>query len=208
MSFRVTSGPWPFGSSSGWHGRGYVLQEASFDAGRLLITAVQHAPVVADYFAQVAAHMIEADETLFGRKYMSAIQFGFANRGVISLQAAREAATGPRPSLAGTEVAAGAELPSSAFAGAEFGLDRPVVMRVPGQPRRLAATAVAPDGGALAAASSEDVAAGFLRELLLRQRVAMPDQPVDTEIDAPGPLKTHRLLDEGDHLAVVRVLVD
>jgi len=25
--------------------------------------------------------------------------------------------------------------------------------------------------------------------------------------DGPGPLKTHRLLDEGDHLAVVRVLV-
>ncbi|MDQ3897689.1 MAG: hypothetical protein M3326_10705, partial [Actinomycetota bacterium] len=87
-------------------------------------------------------------------------------------------------------------------------LDRPVVLRIPGQPRRLAASAVATDGGPLAASAAEDVAAGFLRELLLRQRVAFPDHPDDPELEAPGPLKTHRLVDEGDHLSVVRVLVD
>jgi hypothetical protein len=51
------------------------------------------------------------------------------------------------------------------------------------------------------------VASSFLRELLLNQRVAMPDRP-DPDPDGPGPLKTHRLVDQGDHLAVERVLVD
>jgi hypothetical protein len=183
------------------------LLQASVDLGRLLVTAVQAAPVVADYFAQVAAHMLEADRDLFDNQYTSAIQFGFAGKGIISLQSARAAATSPGPRLAGVDIAAvNAELPTSAFTGAEFGLDRPVVMRVPAQPRRLAAAGVANDGGPLTAASAEDVAAGFLRELLLRQRVAVPDEDVDPV--TPGPLKTHRLVDQGDHLAVERVLVD
>ena len=183
------------------------LLQASKDAGRLLVAAVRAAPVVPDYFAQVAAHLLEADATLFSGRYAQAIQFGMAGRGILSLPSARAAATSPGPSLAGDTVPAGADLPLSAFGGAEFGLDRPVLMRVPGQPRRLAALAVDSDGGPLAAAPAEEVASGFLRELLLRQRVAMPEQP-DPDPDGPGPLKTHRLVDQGDHLAVERVLVD
>jgi len=34
----------------------------------------------------------------------------------------------------------------------------------------------------------------------------MPDQAEDP--DGPGPLKTHALVDEGDHLAVTRILID
>ncbi|MDQ4091628.1 MAG: hypothetical protein M3163_15225 [Actinomycetota bacterium] len=180
------------------------LLQASKDAGRLLITAVRAAPVVPDYFAQVAAHLLEADASLFDGRYAQAIQFGMAGKGILSLQSARAAAAFPGPTLAGDTVAGTADLPLSAFGGAEFALDRPVLMRVPGQPRRLAGFSVASDGGPLAAAPPEEVGAGFLRELLLRQRVAMPDQ----DLDGPGPLKTHRLVDRGDHLAVERVLVD
>ena len=186
------------------------LLRASVDAGRLLIAAVRAAPVVPTYYAQVAAHILEADRALFDGRYATAIQYGFAGRGILSLPSARAAATSPGPSLAAGDVATDAELPTSAFAGAEFGLDRPVVMRIPGQPRRLAAASVAPDGASLPAAPAEEVAAGFLRELLLRQKVAMPDEDddLDVDVESPGPLKTHRLLDEGDHLSVVRVLVD
>ncbi|MGH9266164.1 MAG: hypothetical protein ACRD1D_15885 [Acidimicrobiales bacterium] len=184
------------------------LLQASLDAGRLLTAAIGIAPVVPEYFSQVAAHILEADRTMFEGRYASAIEYGFAGRGILSLQSARAAATSPGPSLASFDVAGDAELPSSAFTGAEFGLDKPVVMRVPGQPRRLNALAVASDGGPLPAAPAEDVATGFLRELLLRQRVALPDQPDDPDLDAPGPLKTHRLVDQGDHLEVVRQLVD
>ena len=187
------------------------LLQASIDAGRLMVAAVLAAPVVPDYFAQVAAHVVEADKALFDSRYNSAIEFGFMGRGILSLPSAAVAAT-PGPSLAGAEVSPDAELPTSAFSGAAFGLDRPVVMRVPGQPRRLAAAAVATDGGSLAADPAEEVAAGFLRELLLRRRVAMPDEPHDPDgpdgPDGPGPLKTHALVDEGDHLAVARLLVD
>ncbi len=183
------------------------LLQASLDAGRLLVTAVRAAPVVPDYFAQVAAHLIEADMELFGGKYQSAIQHGFAGKAVLSVTSARAAATSPGPTLAAA-VTPEAELPTSAFTGAEFGLDRPVVMHVPGQPRRLAVTAAASDGGPLTATTAEEVAAGFLRELLLRRKVAGPGEPADPDLEEPGPLKTHRLVDEGDHLAVVRVLVD
>jgi hypothetical protein len=190
---------------------GNDLLQASADAGKLLIAAVQAAPVVADYFAQVAAHLIEADMDLFGGKYQSAIQYGFASKGILSLQSARGVASAPGVRLAAAAaVAADLPIPTSAFTGAEFGLDQPVVLRIPGQPRRLAVTAAATDGGPLTPAGPEDVAANFLRELLLRGRVAMPDEPSghDDVLDAAGPLKTHRLVDQGDHLAVERVLVD
>ena len=178
------------------------LLQASADAARLLVAAVQAAPVVTDYFAQVAAHLLEADTALFGGKYGDAIRLGFGGKGILSLPSgvAVAGATGPAP--------AGAELPTAAFAGADFGLDRPVVMRVPGQPRRLAASAVATDGGPLAPEPAEAVAAGFLRELLLRGKVRLPGPASggdDTDLE---PVKTHALVDEGDHLAVARILVD
>jgi hypothetical protein len=186
------------------------LHRASLDAGALLVAAVRAAPIVPNYMAQVAAHILEADKALFGGRYAQAIQFGFAGKGILSLPSARAAATSPGPALAGLSAEPpDAEVPTSAFTGADFGLDRPVVMHVPGQPRRLAALAAAPDGTPLSAGTAEDAAAGYLRELLLRQRVAMPDEAGEAGEagDGPGPLKTHRLVDEGDHLAVVRVLV-
>ena len=186
------------------------LLQATVDTGRLLVTAVRAAPIVPDYFAQIAAHLLQADAELFGGRYSSAIQYGFAGRGILTLPSARAAAVSPGPTLTAAAVAAAAdaELPTAQFTGAEFGLDRPVVMHVPGQARRLAASAVASDGGPLTPSAAEDVAAGFLTELLLRQRLALPGQPDDPDLVAPGPLKTHRLLDAGDHLEVVRVLVD
>ncbi len=185
------------------------LLQASLDAGRLLIRAVRDAPVVPDYMAQVAAHILEADKVLFQGRYASAIEFGMAGRGILSLPSARAVTASPRPApkLADFDALGGIDLPSAAFTGSEFGLDRPVIMRVPGQPRRLAALSVDTDGASLSGAPAEEVAAGFLRELMLRQRVALPAEG-DVDPDGPGPLKTHRLVDRGDHLVVERVLVD
>jgi hypothetical protein len=180
------------------------LRTASADAGRLLVTAVQSAPIVADYLAQVAAHIVEADKALFDGRYASAIEFGMAGRGILSLPSARAVAGAPAP--AAFAALADGQLPTAAFTGSEFGLDRPVVLRVPGQPRRLAALSAASDGGSMAASPAEEVAAGFLRELLARQRVALPGDGADPA--QSGPLKTHRLADRGDHLEVERVLVD
>jgi hypothetical protein len=186
------------------------LLQASLDLGRLLVAAVQAAPVVSDYFAQVAAHLLEADQALFSGKYAEAIQFGFGGKGILSLPSVGASTATPGPALAAAAglAATDASLPTAAFAGADFGFDRPVVMRVPAQPRRLAASAVAPDGGSLPPAPAEDVAAGFLRELLLRRKVRLPHQPHDADLVDPGPLKTHRLVDEGDHLRVERLLVE
>lgn len=181
------------------------LLQASVDAGRLLVAAVQAAPIVADYMAQVAAHILEADTVLFDGRYASAIEYGFGSRGILSLPSVTTVAGTPVP--AAFDSIAGADLPSAAFTGGEFGLDRPVVMRVPGQPRRLAALAVGTDGRSMPATPAEEVAAGFLRELMLRGRVARPEEG-DVDPDGPGPLKTHRLVDRADHLAVERVLVD
>ena len=181
------------------------LLQASEDAGRSWSPPCGPRRWCPDYFAQVAAHLLEADAALFDGRYAEAIQFGMAGRGILSLQSAGPPP--PRQVRPGRRVRPPiAELPLSAFGGAEFGLDRPVVIRVPGQPRRLAALAVDTDGGPLSAAPAEEVASGFLRELLLRQKVATPASQRDP--DGPGPLQTHRLVDRGDHLAVERVLFD
>src|SRR5947209_4453523 len=63
---------------------GKVLEQASRDAARLLIAAVQAAPVVPAYMSQVAAHILAADKQLFQEKYATAIRDAFVRKGVLA----------------------------------------------------------------------------------------------------------------------------
>ncbi|MDQ4098726.1 MAG: hypothetical protein M3144_12780, partial [Actinomycetota bacterium] len=95
------------------------------------------------------------------------------------------------------------DLPQVTLAGFDFGLgDRPVRVRAAGEAPRLAVAASANDGGPAAAASPEDAARGFLRELLVRNRITTPG------VDPGDRLHTHEVVEEGDALRVVRRLVD
>jgi len=64
------------------------LLAVSVDAGRLLIEGVRVASVAPGFYSQVAAGMIQADQSLTGGRYRSAITSSFVQRGILSPTAA------------------------------------------------------------------------------------------------------------------------
>jgi hypothetical protein len=103
-----------------------------------------------------------------------------------------------------TPAARDSELPTVTLNGLDFGLgDRPVLCQAAGEGRRLAVSAVGNDGGPAASASPEDTARGFLRELVVRDKVTLPGrEPADDR------LHTHEVVESAGALRVVRRLVD
>jgi len=190
------------------------LLTVSLDAGRLLVAAAQAAPVVPAYFAQVAAHMLEADRQLFGGKYAAAIENGFTVKGILSLASVAAATVPAAPATPpaagrGARRRAGAdavELPQVVLSGLDLGLgDRPVLCRAAGESRRLAVTAAALDGGPSTPAAAEEVARDFLRELLVRKQVRLPGTRRSSAEERPWAASpTHELIDNGEALTVVR----
>ena len=77
------------------------LLQVSIDAGKLLVEAIILAPVVPDYYSQVAAHMIEADEDVFDGKYNQALRGAFIRHGVLTLGSVTEGAGASGVGMAG-----------------------------------------------------------------------------------------------------------
>jgi hypothetical protein len=64
------------------------LLTISFDAGKLLIEGVRLASVGPGFYAQAAAGMVQADQTLNGGRYRTALTSSFVQRGILSPAAA------------------------------------------------------------------------------------------------------------------------
>jgi hypothetical protein len=64
------------------------LLAVTVDAGRLLIEGVRVASVAPAFYSQVAAGMIQADQSLTGGRYRTAITSSFVQRGILSPTAA------------------------------------------------------------------------------------------------------------------------
>jgi len=187
---------------------GATVLQASQDAGRLLVAAVRNAPIAPNYMAQVAAAFVAADQQEFAGKYADAIANGFIGKGVLTesaVSAARAAAGLPAVAAAAAAAAAGPRsggLAVMTLPGQEFGLDRPIVCDVPAEPQQFAVAAVANDGGAAPPPSAEATARGFLRELMVRNRITRPGR------DPGDRTQTHELAEDGGALRVVRRLFD
>src|SRR5215813_3852446 len=90
------------------------LLTASQEMGRLLMAAVQAAPVVPEYYSQVAAALIEADANS-GSSFGTALKSAFVRHGILSTQSASamgvlhaaSSTAGPVATLAATTRAAG-----------------------------------------------------------------------------------------------------
>jgi hypothetical protein len=181
-----------------------VLLQASEDAGRLLVAAVVAAPIAPNYLSQVAAAFVAADQHLFAGKYAAAIENGFVGKGLITPSGVAVAAAAPAvASLMATAPGRRGVLSVMTLPGQDFGLDRPIVCEAPVEAQQFAVAAIANDGGPARAASAETTARGFLRELIVRDRVARPGRP-----DPLGRTRTHEMIEDGGVLRVVRRLVD
>lgn len=178
------------------------VQRVTRDAGRLLVDAVRNAPIVPNYFSQVAAQMIAADETRFNRKYRDVLKGAFVRHGILSLEAAaaivgRSAPVAAAMGMAGTE-ATSQELPLVAVPTGSLGLkSQTLYCAAPAETGGYtAAAAAAPNTGSLAPPIHTDAVRSFLEDLLRLGRVDLAGHgDADAQISQPNIRKTHYLQD-------------
>jgi hypothetical protein len=195
------------------------LAAAAEIAGQLLVDAVVAAPVVSGYYAQVAGHMIAADQRRNGGRYGQSLRSAFIRHGILSLEAA-VSVTEPEVARRGvgmTEVQPGGGddegLTPVTIHGATYGVTQPLTLSAPAQERRFGIAGSAPAGGSLRPADPERVATSYLEDLFRRGRVYVPEEHRSDAAfidDNPFRLKTHEIArsSTGEGLALVRRCFD
>jgi hypothetical protein len=169
--------------------------------GRLLMGAVQTAPVVPDFYSQVAAAMIEVDAQGGGR-FSVPLKSTFVRRGILSPQsgvamgflhrAVREA--GPAAER-GTRTTKTRDLPLQAIDASPYGFGTtPLFVHVSAQVRRVAALSAAPGVGTVVAPSSDRAARTFVEHLMRMGRIDLESSGLPSGyVSHPRARKTHRL---------------
>lgn len=198
------------------------LVEAAQWVSQLLVDAVLSAPIVPEYFSQVAAAMIRADSQRNQGQFGHVLRSAFTRRGILSVQSAtgltgapaatphalgmaETAAVPTRASVAATVK----ELPFQAFGGAQFGLEVPALLvRSPDQPRTLAASPAALNSGSIDPPSAQVSARAFLEDLYRYGRIDTSGHESASTLVHPFTKKTHELRQEGNSLFVGRRVFD
>lgn len=198
------------------------VQRVTRDAGRLLIDAITKAPVVPNYFSQVAAQMIAADESRFSRKYRDVLKSSFVRHGILSLEAASSIVgkSIPMSMMAGVSAMAGtstvsaistAELIPINVPATSYGLDVPSILcAASGEVGGFAvASAAALDTGSLTPPSVAAAAGSFLEDLFRLGRVDIGEHGnPDTKIAQPTVRKTHSLVETNAGPMLIRETFD
>ena len=188
------------------------LVKTSQDGAQLLIGAVLAAPVVADYFSQVAAAMLQFGEGApFNGKYRDVIKGSFVRKGILSLQAA--ATISGLPKQAARRFAAprtaGSELPRVAISAVAYGLKATIInVHVAAEPKRLGVTGAAA-AGAAAPRSPQNAAESYTEDLFQRGHVDFGEHADPAGgMSNPFSFKTHKIVEEKGELLLKRITFD
>ncbi|MEU5540719.1 hypothetical protein [Streptomyces sp. NPDC020362] len=188
-------------------------------AGQLLVDAVVAAPVVSAYYAQVAGHMIAADQRRNGGMYGQSLRSAFIRHGILSLEAAASV-TAPEMARRGAGIAEATPgggddegLTPVTVHGSAYGVTQPLTLAAPAEERRFGIAGSAPAGGSLRPADPERVATSYLEDLFRQGRVHVPEEHRSAGAfadDRPTRLKTHEITRSatGEGLALVRRCFD
>ncbi len=190
------------------------LLELSIDMGKILIGGIRSAAVVPNFFAQVAAGMIEASGQ-FGRPSdADALRQSFISRGILSFDTVAvvdglHAATG---GFYAAVASSASPLDKIAIDARHYGLAASaLVLHSASQPRRYSVASFGPDRRTAVATSSETAARAFADELFRRGKVDLGQYRSVTaaaRVARPGAFHTHKIVREGDTLTLVRRLCD
>lgn len=192
------------------------LLKASQDAGRLLVAGILTAPVVPDYYSQVAAHMIAAgDAAPFQGKYRNALKSAFVRRGILSLQAAATITAMQSSSLSAAALEmrkplARPPLPKASISGAAYGLSKPALLVYTAEePKRFAVTSSSLTLGSVEPRSPQNAAESFAEDLFQRGRVDVQAYAhQEMGLVHPLPTKTHVIVEENGDLLLKRRTFD
>src|SRR5229473_2293799 len=173
------------------------ILEVSRDAGSLLVTAVQAAPIVPEWYSQVAAALIEADRQN-GGTFEVPLKSAFVRRGILTPQNAMAIGALQEASAAiATAVPAirSKEMPLQAIDGGAYGLGSvPLFVHVANQTRRIVALASGRSGTTVTPPSSDRAARSFVEHLMRLGRIDFGSHGVrGVFIAHPRARKTHRI---------------
>jgi hypothetical protein len=198
------------------------LLAVSVDAGRLLIEGVRVASVAAGFYSQVAAGMIQADQSLTAGRYRTAITSSFVQRGILSptaavslVRALREhsgafGVTGRAPSRQQLQFEGESDGYKKTAQDAPHLPLRPLMTRfgvtlhvhMPAEGARFPVAAAALTGGTEEISSAEEDAHSFLEDLIQLDKISHKGvtDAIPAELTSPGDAppgdKTHYLTRE------------
>jgi hypothetical protein len=197
------------------------LEAVSRDAGRLLVEGVRVASVVPGFYSQVAAGMIQADQTLNAGRYAAALTSNFVQRGILAPAAAvafvRDLRTHGHHVFGVARAPGGRlEFPGDNAGYKKTGSDapalpvRPVTTRfgvtlhvhLPAEPHRFAVASAGRTGGAEVTRSPEEDARSFIEDLIQLDRISPEGAAgvIPAELTSPGKVspcdRTHHLIKE------------
>jgi len=178
------------------------------DLAGLLVGAVKQAPVVPNWYAQVAAGMVQAAGSV-NAKYPAVIKGVFVKRSILSLHTATTVEAVPRAMIAAAVAEEAEPLVSVTLTALHYGLDRQLVVEAASQARRFVATAAAGDATPIEPVSSVTAARSFVDDLFRSGHVDYAEfGSPETRIAHGRRVQTHRLVGEGSAIRLQRRLFD
>jgi len=176
----------------------------------ILIQAVVNAPIVSNFFAQVAAAMVQVSAKV-NPKYPAALNAIFVRRGILSLNSVVALRGMPAVSLVAAAQAApaAAVLDKVAVPAAHYGLAEPLIVVTPSHPRNVAAFAAPGAGNATEPQSSVGASISYVDALFAQGRVDYNKLGAADPVFTHGRrLKTHKVVRENGALHLKRILFD
>jgi len=185
------------------------------DLAKILVGSILEAPVVPDYYSQVAAHMISFGRNApFNGKYTQILKGAFVRRGILSLQAAatiendRPQAT--RRAKAFAAAPDRGELPLAAISAAAYGLKKSALrVHTAEEPKHFAVTSASLTMGPVEPRSAQNAAESYTEDLFQRGHVSVGEH-ADPEAGYHHPFsfKTHKIFEKSGELVLKRISFD
>jgi hypothetical protein len=206
------------------------LTEAAARATDLLVAGVASSAIVPDFFSQVAANMIAADQHSFGGRDTHSLQSAFVRHGILTAESASAAAqpstvaallqpmfrTSPARGAApwatsadvGIESALVTAMPMMGLSGARFGLGETTLrVHAPAETHGFGVTGMTVGLQSAPPTASAEAVGAFVTYLFQRGRVDLREAS-EAALVQPRARKTHLVVREGDELVLQRVSFD
>lgn len=188
------------------------LVKTAQDGAHILVGGVLAAPVVADYFSQVAAAMVQIGEAApYNGKYRDVLKGSFVRRGILSLQAATSVSGIPKQAVRGFLAPSGIhpELPRVAISAAAYGLTKPLLtVHMAAEMKRLGVSGAAA-AGSVEPRSPQDAAESYTEDLFQTGHVDVGEHGhPNSGLSHPFAFKTHRIVDQRGELVLKRITFD
>jgi hypothetical protein len=189
------------------------LVKASQDAAQILVGGVLNAPVVADYYSQVAANIVHfAEGSPYNGKYRDVIKAAFVRRGILSLQAATNISKIKPLTLRMAAVTQLRDkqppaLPKAAITASQYGLKQDMLkVHMASEPKKMSVSGSSVMLGELEPRSSQNAAESYTEDLFQRGHVDVGEylDPGSGYLH-PTTFKTHKITEEGGELVLKRV---